>query len=60
MTEDELLTYVVVWVVLATVVAWIAHGQGRSSLTWFGIAILLSPLLGFVAVVLTAPRKTSV
>ena len=55
--DDQLLTYLVVWVVLATLVAWIARSQGRSPMTWFGISILLSPLVGFVAVILTAPRK---
>ena len=54
---DDLLTVVIVWVIGATIVAWIAHSQGRSPLTWFGIAVLLSPLLGFVAVILSAPKK---
>lgn len=56
MTSDLLLV-IVVWVVGATVVAWIAQSQGRSPMTWFGVSVVLSPLLGFVAVVLTAPRK---
>jgi uncharacterized membrane protein YhdT len=54
---DDTLTILVAWVVLATIPAWIASTQGRSPMTWFGISVLLSPVLGFVAVVLTAPRK---
>lgn len=54
---DEILIYLVIWIISATVVAWIAHGQGRSPMTWFGISILLSPVLAFVAVILTAPKK---
>lgn len=54
---DDLFAYVAVWLILATVVAWIAHSQGRSPVTWFGIAVVLSPLFGFVAVVLSAPKK---
>lgn len=54
---DELLFYIVIAVIGSTLVAWIARSQGRSPTTWFGISILLSPLIGFVAVILTAPRK---
>lgn len=56
MTAD-LLTVAIVWLVGATIVAWIASSQGRSPMTWFGIAVLLSPVLGFVAVILSAPRR---
>ena len=54
---DETLVLIVVWVVLATIPAWIASTQGRSPLAWFGVSVLLSPLLGFLGVILTAPRK---
>lgn len=57
MTGDELLTVGVVWLVLATIPAWVAHSQGRSPVAWFGISVLLSPVLAFVAVILTAPRR---
>lgn len=35
----------------------IASAQGRSPLTWFTLAVVISPVIAFVAVVLTAPRK---
>lgn len=54
---DELLLYGIVWLVGCTIVAWIAHGQGRSPMTWFSVSLLLSPILGFMGVILTAPRK---
>jgi hypothetical protein len=54
---DDPFTLIVIWVVLATIPAWIASTQGRSPVAWFGISVLLSPLLGFVAVILTAPKK---
>lgn len=56
MTE-EWLPIIVVYLIGATVVAWIASSQGRSPLTWFGIAILLSPLFGFIGVILSAPKQ---
>lgn len=54
---DELLPVAVVWLIGATIVAWIASSQGRNPLTWFGIAVLLTPLFGFVAVILSSPRR---
>jgi len=57
MTSDLLLV-IVVWILGATIVAWIASSQGRSPLTWFSVSVALSPLFGFVAVILTAPRRT--
>lgn len=54
---DELLGVIVVWLVLAAIPAWIATTQGRSPWTWFGISVLLSPVVGFLGVILTAPRK---
>jgi len=55
--NDELLGLAVIWLIGCTVVAWIASSQGRSPLAWFGISVLLSPLLGFLAVVLTPKPK---
>lgn len=57
MSDEELLTAVVIWLVLATIPAWIASTQGRSPVTWFGLSVVLSPVLAFVAVILTAPRR---
>lgn len=50
MPSGELLSVLVVWVIGCTIVAWIAQTQGRSPVTWFSVALLLSPVLGFVAV----------
>lgn len=58
MTGEELLGVIIVWAVLAAIPAWIANSQGRSPVTWFAIGVLLSPLIAFVAVILTAPRRT--
>jgi hypothetical protein len=55
---DDLLVVGIVWLIGCTIVAWIAHSQGRSPVTWFGVSVLLSPLLGFVAVILSAPKKS--
>jgi hypothetical protein len=55
--NDELLGLAVFWLIGCTIVAWIASSQGRSPVTWFGVAVVLSPIFGFVAVILSAPRK---
>lgn len=55
---DDATTLIVVWLVLAAIPAWIATTQGRSPLAWFGISVLLSPVVGFLGVILTAPRRT--
>lgn len=57
MTNDDLLLFGVVWLIGCTIVAWIAHSQGRPPLTWFVIAVLFTPVLGFVTVILSAPKK---
>lgn len=57
MTGEELLGVIIVWAVLAAIPAWIASSQGRSPVTWFAIGVLVSPLIAFVAVILTAPRR---
>lgn len=56
MTGD-LLSILVVYLAGCTIAAWIARSQGRSPLVWFGISALLSPVLGFVAVILSAPPR---
>jgi len=57
MTSDELWTLSAFWALFAGFVAMIARSQGRSPVTWFMLSLVLSPLFGFLAVVLTAPRK---
>lgn len=57
LTPEEQLGAVALWIIGCTIVAWIAHSQGRKPIEWFLVALLLSPLLGFVAVILSAPRQ---
>lgn len=47
------------WVLLALGVGWAAGQRGRSAPAWFLIAVLLSPLLGAIALAL-APARTPV
>ena len=56
MTNDQFLI-VVVYVFLAGCVALLARSQGRSPVHWFLIALMLSPLLGFLAAVLSPSPK---
>jgi hypothetical protein len=55
--SDDVGLLLLVYVIACTIVAWIAHSQGRSPVAWFAISLLLSPLLGFVGVILSAPRR---
>lgn len=51
------------WLVWCGVVAWSAQGRGRSGLGWFLLALVVSPLLIHVLLVLVdgwTPRKTAV
>ena len=58
MTAEEIWGAIAVWAVLCAVVALIANARGRSQLNWFLISFLLSPVVGFVAVVLMPNLKT--
>ena len=60
MTSDEILVAVFLWAVFAGFVAMIANARGRSQLQWFAISFLLSPLIGFIAVVLMKNLKDAV
>lgn len=54
---EDAIGIVSVYLILAGLVALLARSQGRSPLTWFLLAALLSPLLAFLAAVLTpSPR----
>jgi hypothetical protein len=48
--------YIAFWVVLAAGVGFLASGRGRSSLNWFIVALLLSPLLGLI-ILLVMPNE---
>lgn len=56
--NEEVLGALIVWLIGCTIVAWIAHAQGRSPSNWFGLSLFLSPLIGFIAVILTAPKRS--
>ena len=47
----------VFWLIFAVIVAVAAHGRGRSSVGWFLIAILISPLLALIAVLVMTPTE---
>lgn len=55
--DDQTLTFVVVYIVLALIPAAIAPSRGRTPLNWFLVAILLSPLVALVGVILLPSRK---
>lgn len=47
------------WVVFSVVIGWVASERGRDGLGWFLIALIISPLLGFLLLV-AVPVKTAV
>jgi hypothetical protein len=44
-----------IWLALAGVVAWAATQKNRGPWNWFFIALLLSPLVGFIALAFAKP-----
>ena len=56
---DETLLIVVLYVVFALVPAAIAPSRGRTPITWFLAALLISPLLALALVILLPSRKGS-
>ena len=58
MTDDTLLI-VVVYVVLALIPAAIAPSRGRTPINWFGLALLLSPLVALIGVILLPSKKVA-
>src|SRR5882724_9764189 len=46
--------WVVFWLLCAVVVAFLAHRKGRDAVRWFFIAVLISPLIAFI-ILLIAP-----
>lgn len=45
--------FIVIWLLFALGVAWLADTRGRSGLAWFLLSVLLSPLIAFVALLVT-------
>lgn len=48
---------IIVWLALAIVIGSIASGRGRSGFGWFLLALLVSPLLAAVLLLLVGPGK---
>lgn len=46
------------WFIFAIVVGFGASGRGRSGFGWFLLALLISPLLAFILLVLLPARST--
>ena len=53
--DDSEIVMAVVWITLAIIVAVFAHKRGRSSTVWLLVALLLSPLIAFIAVAVMEP-----
>jgi hypothetical protein len=47
------------WLIFSVIVAIAANGRGRSAIGWFLIAILLSPVLALIAVLVMAPGSAN-
>jgi hypothetical protein len=53
--DDAGLGLLVSWFFFSGVVGVLAHRKGRSGISFFGLSLLLSPVVGFVAVLLAKP-----
>ena len=53
--EDSEILVLILWIVFAIVVAVFAHKRGRSSTAWLLVALLVSPLIAFIAVAVMEP-----
>lgn len=42
-----------IWLIFAALVGWLAHSRGRSGFGFFLVSVLLSPLVGLIAVLVT-------
>ena len=51
---------VVLWIIFAILVGVYASSKGRSGVGWFLIAVLVSPLIGFIIAFLISPIKNKV
>jgi len=48
-----------IWVGLAAAVGFLAYTRGRSGLGWFALACLISPLLGFIFVLIAQDKSAA-
>lgn len=56
-TSAEWVGFLTLWIGLAGAVAWFAESRGRDRWNWFGVSLVFSPVVGFVALVLMGPRR---
>jgi len=54
---DDALSLVVVYILFALVPAAIAPSRGRTPITWFMAAIIASPLIALILVILLPSKK---
>ncbi|HEV8698951.1 MAG TPA: SHOCT domain-containing protein [Candidatus Limnocylindrales bacterium] len=47
------------WLIWSGLVAWIASVRGRSPVGWFFLSVLLSPLIGIIAVLVAPNRRAA-
>lgn len=48
--------YIIAWFVLAIVIGFVAVERGRDGVGWFFLSLLLSPIVGAIALALCPPR----
>lgn len=59
MTTQDWVVFLVVYGVLAALVSWFAQSRGRDGVSWFGVALFLSPPLTFILLVLMPKKATA-
>ena len=51
------LVFAAAWVFLAGLVGWFSESRGRGAWLGFGLAMLFSPLVGFLIVLFLGPKR---
>ena len=49
--------YIIIWLIFSIVVGFFASSKGRSGLGYFLLSIIISPLLGFIIVLILSPNE---
>lgn len=60
MIDDQTLVIILVYVLFALLPAAIAPSRGRTPINWFLAALLISPLVALVLVILLPSKKATV
>lgn len=55
MPRDGYVEILIVWLIVAALVGWFAASRGRSGLVWFLLALVLSPLLVGIVLLIVGP-----